>query len=149
MARKPQIPDDELFEVATYLQRPEVEAEIHAELPGRRRTEFEEEYARLTDSAPLPASEVRSSFYVWPEGTNKYGLELRIYFRDIPPTPPPISRLFTDHGKWYARQEKYRINHTNLVFQLLECGFLLGNNADNTDRITQFMARRFPSIANT
>lgn len=147
MARKPNLPDDMLYEIAAYLQRPEVETEIHAEMPRRHRAQFEEEYARRTDSAPMPASEEGSSFYIWPESTNKYGMELRIYFRDVAPTPPAISRLYTDQGKWYKRREQYRINHTNLVFQLLECGFLLGNNAGNTERIAEFMARRFPAIA--
>ena len=147
MARKPELSDDDLYEVATYLGRTDVETEIHAEMPQRARTDFEERYSELTESYPLPASVKTGPFYIWPENTNKYGMELRIYFRDSPPTPPVMRQLFTDQGKWFARREKYRINHTNLVFQLLECGFLLGDNSENTERIEEFMRRRFPSIA--
>ena len=147
MARKPELTDDDLYEIATYLSRPEVEAEIHAEMIPHARERFEAQHAELTDNYPLPEQNDAAPFYVWPEGTNKQGMQLRIYFRDVPPTPPVVRQLFTDQGKWFAMREKYRINHTNLVFQLLECGFLLGDNSENAERIEAFMRHRFPPIA--
>lgn len=146
MPGKPELPDDDLYELATYLRRPEVEADIHAEMPRRHRERFEVRHAELTDNYPLPVQTDAAPYYVWPEGTNKQGIQLRIYFRDVAPTPPFVRQLFTDQGKWFAMREKYRINHTNLVFQLLGCGFLLGDNSENGERIEEFMKRRFPPI---
>ena len=146
MARRPELPDDELYEVATYLMRPEVQTEIHAEMPDRFEGTFRQRYHELTGGVHLPEPIRTGPFYVWEPNTNKYGMELRIYFRNVPPVPPVMERLYADMGKWYARRESYRVNHSNLVFQLLECGFLLGENAGNEERIQEFMANRFPPI---
>lgn len=143
---KDKLSDDDLYEVATYLRVPEAETEIHAEMPGKMQDGFEGEYARLTKGYPLPPVIGKEPLYYWPPGTNKYGKELRIYFKDIPPTPPVIKSLYTDHKKWYAKNQYWRINHTKLVYQLFECGFLLGKNADNLSRIEKFMEERFPPM---
>ena len=143
MARRPRVGDNELFEIATYLAVPETMTEIHAELPARHRAAFEREYAAASNNYPLPEAD-QQPYYVWPEGTNKQGRELRIYFARVPPEPPPIHRLYTDYGKWFARLNRYRINHSNLVMQLVECGFVLGMNNENSDRIAEFMRLRFP-----
>ena len=144
MARRPALTEDQLYEVATYLVMPGARTEIHAELPAKHRTKFEAEYATATNGHPLPNNSDRYPYYVWPAGTNKQGRELRIYFARVPPEPPPIKRLYTDCGKWYARRGLYRINHSNLVMQLFECGFVLGTNTNNANRINTFMQQRFP-----
>jgi len=59
----------------------------------------------------------------------------------VAPEPPPIQGLYTDTDKWRAG---YRINHSNLVMQLFECGFVLGMNNTNGRRIQQFMSQKFP-----
>ena len=146
MAGKPPVSDDTLFEIATYLRRDEVGAEIHAELPQRHQDQFEAEYAIYTDNFPLPPV-ARHPYYIWPEDTNKYGRQLRIYLKRVPEEPPVIQTLYSDHGKWYARSEHYRINHSNLVMQLFECGFVLGDHQDEA-RIADYMARRFPVVDN-
>lgn len=139
---KPQVSDSDLYEIATYLARPDANVEIHAELPVGHREAFEKEYAAATNGHPLPDGKTEP-YYIWPKGTNKYGRELRIYFVRVPPEPPPIQTLYTDHGKWYAKRQQYRINHSMLVMQLLGCGFVLGKDQD-ADRIEEFMSRRFP-----
>ena len=136
----------DLYEIATYLSMVETHTEIHAELPTRHQVQFETEYTRITRGFPLPPRSQEGPYYVWPEGTNKYGRELRIYFARVPPEPPPIQNLYTDHGRWYARSDRYRVNHSNLVMQLFECGFVLGLNADNQERIAEFMRERFPVV---
>ena len=144
MRRRTELPDNMLFEVATYLSRPEAQTEIHAELPARHRDTFEEEYRNATNDYLLPNPTKKGPYYVWPKGTNKQGRELRIYFARVPPEPPSIRDLYTDFGKWYAKRQSYRINHSNLVMQLFKCGFLLGSNTNNSHRISEFMSRRFP-----
>ncbi len=147
MPGRPPLANDELYEVATYLARPEVHTVIHAEMPERGEAGFRQKYDELTGGEPLPVPTHQGPFYVWPAGTNKYGRELRIYFRNVAPVPPVMERLYADYGKWYAMRQSYRVNHTALVFQLLECGFLIGDNSGNTERIQDFMERRFPPLA--
>lgn len=146
MPGKTELPDDELYEVATYLMRPEVHTDIHAELHPNAVAGFRQQYTELTNGEALPNATDAEPFYVWPENVNKYGRQLRIYFRNVAPVPPVMRRLYTDQGKWYARRESYRVNHSNLVLQLFGCGFLLGDNSGNEDRITRFMENRFPPI---
>ena len=144
MARRPPVSNSDLYKIATYLARPEIETEIHAELPHGHRKRFEKEYRDATKGHSLPRISRKGPYYVWPEGANKYGRELRIYFKRVPPEPPPIKTLYTDFGKWFARQSCFRINHSNLVMQLFECGFILGPNKDNQQRIEEFMRQKFP-----
>lgn len=144
MARRPKFGDEQLYVIATYLSRPAAKAEIHAELPAEHRKAFEAEYAAVTNGYPLPTNIGRQPYYVWPKGTNKQGRELRVYFARVAPEPPSIRDIYTDYGKWYARNSLYRINHSNLVMQLFECGFLLGLNTGNGARIDTFMQQRFP-----
>ena len=145
MARRPQLGDDPLWEIATYLARPETRPEFHAELHPKVRAAFEVEYAAATDRFPLPppARSSQGPYYVWDPDVNKFGRQLRIYFARVEPEPPMIRSLYTDYGVWHARQNRYRINHSNLVMQLFGCGFVLGANQDPR-RIKRFMRRRFP-----
>ena len=64
--------------------------------------------------------------------------------RSVVRTRRRIQDLYADQGKW---KDKYRINHSNLVMQLFECGFVLGDNSANQERIEVFMRRRFPVAA--
>ena len=142
MARRPPVGDNELFLISTYLTNSEARIEIHAEIPFRYRDEFEAEYAGATNNFPLPRHDSQHSYYVWPESTNKRGRQLRIYFALFSPQPPLIKDLNPNCGQWFG-QNLYRINHTNLVMQLFECGFVLGNNQD-AERIAHFMRQKFP-----
>ena len=97
-------------------------------------------------AAAYSASKARSDsqpYYVWRPDVNKFGRQLRIYFARVMPEPPVIRKLYTDYGKWYARRGHWRINHSDLVMQLFECGFVLGAKQD-PKRIERFMRRRFP-----
>ncbi len=143
MAKKA-LKEDELYQAAIYLSNPEADTEIHAEMLLKNQKDFEENYKRATEDYPLPDG-TEAPYYIWPPDANKYGRELRIYFKRVPPEPPIIKTLYTDHGKWYAKRDKWRINHSALVMQLFECGFVLGENADKADRIQTFMKRRFPT----
>ena len=143
MARHPQLENDPLYEIAVYLSRPETRVDIHAELHPDHQASFEIEYARVTNGFPLPVRSDEQPYYVWRPDVNKYGRQLRIYFTREDPEPPIIRDLYTDYGKWYARQGHYRINHSNLVMQLFGCGFVLGADQD-PERIEIFMRNRFP-----
>ena len=143
MARRPKLEDGDLYAIAMYLAREDAGTEIHAELPKGHQEKFEQEYAEATNDFAIPAQS-RHPYYIWPAGTNKQGRELRVYFMPGSPQPPIVDTL-TDRGKrWPARAGQRRINHSNLVMQLFECGFVLGSD-QNRDRIMEFMSKRFPA----
>lgn len=144
MPRKLPVGANDLFLIASYLNNSDAKTEIHAEIPARYRDDFEAEYAHATDNFPLPPGGNQHPHYAWPQGTNKRGRQLRIYFALFPPQPPLIQDLNPVYGQWIGQHNLYRINHTNLVMQLFECGFVLGKNQQNAERIAHFMRRKFP-----
>ena len=143
MVRQQRVGDNKLFLIANYLINSEACTEIHAEVPARYRTAFEEEYAEATSNFGLPSNDNRSPYYVLSEEKYKYGRELRIYFALFPPLPPLIRDFNPVCGQWHERPDLYRINHTNLVMQLFECGFVLGRDQD-AERVANFMKQKFP-----
>ena len=134
--RKPALVDDDLRVVAGYLSRPEAKAVLQAELPKRMDERFREEYSVATQGSDLSEKD-----YFLVDDDRKQGRELRVYFNPVEPVPVLVKELVTDQGHW--RTDSCRINHTSLVMQLLECGFLLGDNSGNQGRIKLFMGRRF------
>ncbi len=142
MPRKPKLNDSRLQEVASFLARPGVDAEIHAEVPVRFQTGFEAEYQEASSGFPLPLRTDEEPYYIWGANTNKQGRQLRIYYTQHEPVPVLIGDLTTDCGK-RGSPDRCRINHSNLVMQLVECGFILGSNTGNEERIEKFMANRF------
>lgn len=145
MSRHPKFNDSDLYEIATYLAQPETQTDIHVELPASARTRFEDEYRVATFGYSLPESTTEAPYYVWEEDTNKQGIEGRIYFTLVEPAPSIILKVYTDYGKWHKKRNQHRINHTNLFFQLCECGFVLGKNQDNGNRIANFLENKFPN----
>ena len=147
MPGKPKVSDSNLYQIAMYLMMPQTSTVIHAELPKRHRVDFETRYRAATNGHRLPHDRSRPPYYVMPDNKNKQGKQLRIYFSRVPPEPPLIRTLFTDRGKWWTgADDQYRINHSNLVMQLFECGFVLGMNSGQEQRITKFMKMRFPVV---
>ena len=140
MAKYPRIPTAELRDIVAYLKRPEVETEIHAEIPNHRKDNFERMYHGKTGCNLSQYNGKDEPYYVWKPGTNKLGMELRIYFKLVDPVPPAIQNFRKDNTN-PAKRGKYRINHSNLVEQLFECGFLLGDNSANEARIDARMSK--------
>lgn len=145
MARRHEVKDDELFLTATYLATTGADTEIHAEIPTRYRDDFETNYACATNNFALPVETDQHPYYVWPAWTRKRGTQLRVYFTAVSPQPPFILTLNPKYGQWFSQNSRYRINHTNLVMQLFKCGFVLGRNNNNSDRIAHFMQQKFPT----
>ena len=144
---KPKVGDEKLYQIATYFKDPKTRMRLEAEVPPKAQEKFEKEYAAKTENHPLPPSSSTPPYCVLQPGVDKHGRELRIYFDPIAGEEPPqlVKDLCTDKGKWSS---DYRINHSNLVMQLCECGFVLGPNdkKENGDRIEKFMAKRFPGL---
>lgn len=144
MTRKAKVTESELFAIANYLSNPDCMVDIHAEMPHDFASDFEHEYNRLTNGSELPEPSSRGPYFIWEPGTNKFGLELRFYFIKIGEVPTELEELYINLSPrtWARRKNYIRVNHTNLVYQLFECGFQIGDE-QNRFRIDQFMERRF------
>lgn len=137
------ISDDELFELANFLSSPDVEADIHAEVPENHKERFENIYGKLTKSYPLPlGSPSGPHYFVWVKGTNKWGIQIRLYIKAQSPLPPIVSKIATDYGAWFKKSRHYRLSGY-FLYGLFECGFVLGP-IQNPGRIKEFMATKFP-----
>ena len=105
-----------------YLANPSVETSIEVEIPRSQRNEFEEIYQTLTGH-DVHLEGDRRPYYVWPAGTNKRGMQCRVYYLNVGSCPQEITEITSagrsDHGP-------VRINRTNLVLTLFEYGFTLG-----------------------
>lgn len=126
MRGRPEVTDGDLDEVVAFLRRPEVGAEIHAEVPYRHRVRFETRYAEATGGHPLPPPESGLPYYRLRDWQNKWGAELRIYYLDVDPISEVVDNLTTDCGAWPQMPGHCRINSNNLVYRLFARGFILG-----------------------
>ena len=152
MPRQPRVNDSDLCVIARFLSDPNVSTEIQAEMKDNKVEGFSSEYKTATNGYEISRADIRRPpFWKLPMRSNKRGVELRIYIDlDVPMSLPSIVRdLSADHGAWYRRPDSYRINHYNLVMQLFECGFLLGANRHNKDRIDKFIEDQLPNCAKT
>jgi len=72
--------DQEFYLSVGYLASPERKTNIEVEMPEGRQPKFILQYAYWTNNYPLPLQTDTAPYYVWKEGANKYGLEIRAYF---------------------------------------------------------------------
>lgn len=142
MPRKPKVSVDDLSVIATYFSDPRTDPEFHAEMKVQHCGRFEEEYLQATRGFSPPVPKSSAPYLILPATSNKQGIQLRVYFNEAPPVPSVVADLITDRGKWHGRPDDARINHSNLMFQLFECGFLLGQNHDRV-RINRMIGERF------
>lgn len=70
----------EFYTIVGYLANPNRITNIEVEMPQSRQPRFIIEYAQMTNNFPLPNNINTAPYYVYPPGTNKYGLEIRAYF---------------------------------------------------------------------
>ncbi|MBW7842661.1 MAG: hypothetical protein LC124_13555 [Ignavibacteriales bacterium] len=117
---------EEFDNAVTYLSNPGRNTLIEAELPNSSQIRFENLYANLTNNHPLPAMITEAPYYVWTPGTNKWGVELRLYFisdRNIPEALEELSVNNSRHG--YEQYDK-RINNNDFIYDLFTRGFVIG-----------------------
>ncbi|KAA6350883.1 hypothetical protein EZS27_001730 [termite gut metagenome] len=116
-----------------YLANPIRETNIEAEMHPRRQVSFITEYASWTNNFPLPTNTSAKPYYVWLPETDKYGLELRVYFISNENMPQSLYNILEPrkiqnrpgYEKW-----KRRISTNNNVIPLLKTGFILGTIQD-------------------
>lgn len=127
MARKPELNERDLLELATYLANPEVDTVIHAEMKREKCDEFEIIYGAATNHYPLPQRGQSPYILLHPQA-DKYGIQLRIYHELLPNAPQVVRDECRIIRRRTSGIHRARINGYNIVKQILECGFVLGEN---------------------
>lgn len=123
----------EFYTIVGYLANPSRNTNIEVEMPQKRQTSFIKQYAQMTNNFPLPNDTDKAPYYVWPQGTNKYGLEIRAYFYSNNNIPQILISALEPRG--FQNRPGYnnwnrRISRKKNLFPLLETGFVLGANQD-------------------
>ena len=105
-----------------YLANPEVGTRIEVELKFEARKKFEADYFKLTGKRiNLPGDQ--RPYYVWSQGSNKYGREFRVHYSPTDNSPPELKEITTSGRSNLA---KSRINRVNLVLKMFKYGFDFG-----------------------
>ena len=137
--------DQEFYTVLGYLSNPIRETNIEVELPSQRQTRFISEYASWTNNHPLPVNTSTAPYYVWPVGTNKYGLEVRLYFISNNNMPQILDAMLEprkiQNRPSYENWER-RISLKDHIIPFLQKGFVLGRVQDK-NRIRTFVPAQF------
>lgn len=124
-----------------YLANPIREIVIEIELPITQRQRFEHKYSQLTRNFPLPLNSGARPYYIWPDGTNKWGIETRIYFVSNQNLPQSLFEVLEprkiQNRPGYENWQR-RISRKKVVYKLFEHGFVIGRNQDVT-RIRSFV----------
>lgn len=100
---------------------------IEAEMPDTSRGSFSTKYQRLT-GVSVPINSSSYPYYVWEPGTNKWGVELRVYFSLNDSTPACLRNLVTDNSRKGYEQYDVRVNSNDVIWEMFANGFVLGDN---------------------
>ena len=100
---------------------------IEAEIPDTSRCSFSKKYQRLT-GVSVPTNSSTYPYYVWAPGTNKWGVELRVYFSSDDSMPACLQNVVTDNGRKGYKQYDVRFNSNDVIWKMFANGFVLGDN---------------------
>lgn len=119
--------ENEFFEILGYLASPTRNVKLDIETHPRKRESIESKYLELTGEE---LQEDNVNYYVWEEDTNKWGGELRIYFNgDLEYMPIYLRNIRVTSRPGYGYEN--RINNKDLVWDLIEYGFRIGNGQNH------------------
>lgn len=121
--------DQELQEIIQYFDsiRNQGRIWIEVEMPNISKDAFDRKYQRITGfSVPLVFDVY--PYYVWPPGTNKWGIELRLYFLSDASMPDIVQGIITANSRMGYDHFDFRINNNKIIWELFANGFHLGNN---------------------
>jgi len=103
---------------------------IEVEMRFVDKNRFDTRYQSLTGQT-VPANSATYPYYVWSpnaDPNDKWGIELRVYFVSDNSIPVSLSNIAKNNSRnGYERYDK-RINNNELMWQLFDNGFILGNN---------------------
>jgi hypothetical protein len=131
---------NEFFEALGYLASPNRICKLDVELPATKEQAFKAKYAGLSG---LVSNVDQHNFYLWPKGTNKWSIELRIYFSADNRNNIPIAiRDMVVSPRFSKSAHNRRINNNKFIWELIKYGFLLRDNQE-ADRIRNRVPDRF------
>ena len=111
--------------ICAYLENINRRVLIEVELANNSRNNFETKYNTLTNGQPLP-NKNEDPYYIWQDGANKWGIELRLYFISDENIPNQLENLCVNNNRHGYEKYDKRINNNNLIYSLFEKGFALG-----------------------
>jgi len=117
---------EEFNNICAYLNHNNRRVLIEVELRNNLRSEFEAKYNLLTNGHSLPNNTNEAPYYVWPDGANKWGVELRLYFISDANIPNQLENLCVNNNRPGYEEYDKRINNNDLIYSLFERGFVLG-----------------------
>jgi len=115
----------EFNEAVIYLSNANRQTLIEVELPLTSQVRFENIYANLTNNHPLPTITTQAPYYVWPDGANKWGVELRLYFISDANLPNALNVLCVNNNRHGYEQYDKRINNNDFIYDLFSRGYVL------------------------
>lgn len=117
---------EELFKVLGYLSNPNRNCKLDAEIRFDKEQSFVAKYRGWSGETPIVDNH---NFYLWPQGANKWGTELRIYFNaDRNNIPATISDKVVKPR--FVKTHNCRINNNDFIWQLIQYGFVLSDTQD-------------------
>jgi hypothetical protein len=109
----------DFFLILGYLASPERRTKLDIETHPKRQRRLEREYFGLTGVRLVPDD---VNYYVWSPNVNKWGSELRIYFRKNNNIPPSLEAMAVA-PRFSSNYHNARINNNDFVWKLIEYGF--------------------------
>ena len=124
------INDNEIKKIVNYFINEKLDVWIEVEMRYKDKEKFNKKYKSLT-GLNVPSDSSKAPYYVWSKNddpNNKWGIELRLYYKSDNNTPQYLLNVSTTNGrKGYEEYDK-RINSNKLIWKLFENGFRLGKN---------------------
>jgi hypothetical protein len=137
--------DKDFYIMAGYLANPIRQSLIEVEIPAKDKSRFENDYTNSTGNYPLPIINNKAPYYIWPNGTNKWGIEARLYFISNTNLPQTI-HVELEPNKFQNRPGynnwKRRMSKKDHIYRLFTAGFVLGTPQDE-NRIRAFIPQQF------
>jgi len=118
---------EQLDQTVAYLSDPMRLTLIEAESKYSARIRFETRYLAASNNYPLPNDTTQHPYYVWPPGTNKWSYQLRLYYSSDANVPAALASISKNHRRPGYQITNKRIDDTDLIFQLIQRGFILGH----------------------
>jgi hypothetical protein len=118
--------DTDFFTVLGYLAAPSRITKLDIETHPDNRATIETKYVNLA-GVRLIKDDV--NYYVWKPGVNKWGSELRIYFRKNNKIPVKLESMVVS-PRFPNSQFNARINNNDFVWLLIRYGFRAANLQD-------------------
>ena len=126
----------DFYKVLGYLASPVRQTKLDIETHPRRKASLEKEYFALTREKLVTGT----NYILLPQESNKWGCELRIYFRKNGNIPPSLDAMVVT-PRFSTGYHNARINGNDFIWKLIEFGFR-ATNVQNADLIRSKVSQK-------